>query len=94
MSLRRSVIVVGSALAIAAVIGCGAVRADSKVVSPCGTATLPSWSPDGTQIGWYGKRWPLPNLHHSSGSIKLLRAICVSDADGKNVHALPHTVCS
>ncbi len=94
MSLRRSLVVVGSALAIAVAVGCGAVKADSKVVSPCGTATFPAWSPDGTQIAWYGKRWPLPNLHHASGSIKLLRAICVSDVNGTNVHPLPHTVCS
>ncbi len=94
MSLRRWLLVVGSAVAIAAAVGCGAVKADSKAVSPCGTASLPAWSPDGTQIAWYGKRWPLPNLHHASGSIKLLRAMCVSDADGKNVHPLPHTVCS
>lgn len=85
---------VGSALAIAAAVGCGAVEAQSQPVSPCGTATLPAWSSDGTQIAWYGRRWPLPNLHHASGSIKLLRAICVSDADGKNIHALPHTTCS
>jgi WD40 repeat protein len=76
-------------------VGCGAVKADSKsAVSPCGTATLPAWSPDGTQIAWYGKRWPLPNLHHASGSIKLLRAICVSAADGTNIHPLAHTTCS
>jgi hypothetical protein len=94
MSLRRWLVVVGFALAIAAAVGCGAVKAESKAVSPCGTATLPTWSPDGTQIAWYGKRWPLPNLHHASGSIKLLRAFCVSDADGKSVHPLPHTTCS
>ena len=95
--LRRWVVVFGSAVAIAVAVGCGAGagKADSKAaVSPCGTATLPTWSPDGTQIAWYGHRWPLPNLHHASGSIKVLRAICVSDADGANVHTLPHTVCS
>lgn len=86
--------VLGSALAIAVAVGCGASNAESKAVSPCGTASLPAWSPDGTQIAWYGKRWPLPNLHHASGSIKLLRAICVSDADGQNVHPLVHTTCS
>ena len=94
MSLRRWLVVVGSVLAIAAAVGCGAVKAESKTVSPCGTAMFPTWSPGGTQIAWYGKRWPLPNLHHASGSIKLLRAFCVSDADGKNLHPLPHTTCS
>jgi WD40 repeat protein len=87
--------VAGVTVAIAVALGCGAGKAESKAaVSPCGTATLPAWSPDGTQIAWYGKRWPLPNLHHASGSIKLLRAICVSDADGKNIHPLPRTTCS
>jgi dipeptidyl aminopeptidase/acylaminoacyl peptidase len=94
MSLRRWLIVVGSALAIAAAVGCGAVKAESKAVSPCGTVAFPTWSPDGTQIAWYGRRWPVPNLHHASGSIKLLRAFCVSDADGTNLHPLPHTTCS
>jgi dipeptidyl aminopeptidase/acylaminoacyl peptidase len=92
--LVRWAAVVGSALAIAVALGSGAVGAESKSVSPCGTASLPSYSPDGTQIAWYGKRWPLPNLHHASGSIKLLRAICISDANGKNIHPLAHTTCS
>jgi WD40 repeat protein len=93
-SLSRWTAVVGTALVIAVAVACGSVQADSKAVSPCGTATLPAWSPDGTQIAWYGKRWPVPNLHHASGSIKLLRAFCVSDANGKNVHPLTHTTCS
>jgi WD40 repeat protein len=85
----------GLALAIAVAVGCGASDADSQTAaSPCGTATLPAWSPDGTQIAWFGHRWPLPNLHHASGSIKLLRAICVSDPDGTNLHPLRYTVCS
>lgn len=93
--LVRSTAVLGSALAIAVAVGCGAgAGAASKPVSPCGTAALPAWSPDGTQIAWYGKRWPLPNLHHASGSIKLLRAFCVSDANGENVRPLAHTTCS
>jgi WD40 repeat protein len=93
-SLGRWTAVVGSALAIAVAVGCGAsAGAESKAaVSPCGTASLPAWSPDGKQLAWYGHRWPLPNLHHRPNS--LLRAICVSDADGKHVHQLPHTVCS
>lgn len=95
MILRRWVALVGTALALAVAVGCGASNAESKsAVSPCGTASLPAWSPDGTQIAWYGRRWPLPNLHHASGSIKLLRAFCVSDANGKNIHPLPHTTCS
>jgi Tol biopolymer transport system component len=34
-----------------------------------------------------------PN-HHAVGSYNIVRAICVSDADGKHLHRLPNTVCS
>ncbi len=92
--LGRWVAVVGSALAIAVAVGCASgAGAAAKVVSPCGTAGLPAWSPDGTQIAWYGHRWPRPNTHHGGGDI-VLRAICVSDADAKHVHKVSHTVCS
>jgi len=93
-SQRRWLAVIGTALAIAVAVGCGSVKAESKTITPCGTASFPAWSPDGSQIAWYGKRWPLPNLHHASGSIKLLRAYCVSDANGKNLHPLRGTTCS
>jgi WD40 repeat protein len=93
--LRRSVVVVGSTLVIAVAVGCasGAGAASKATVSPCGTAQLPAWSPDGTQIAWYGHRWPRPDTHHSGGDA-VLRAICVSDVDGKHLHRLPHTLCS
>lgn len=66
----------------------------SSRVSPCGSVGLPTtWSPSGKQIAWYGNRWPLPPLHHRPASITVLRAICVSDADGKHVQPLRHTVC-
>ncbi|HEY2309609.1 MAG TPA: hypothetical protein VGH46_00655 [Gaiellaceae bacterium] len=95
MSLRRWLVVVGSVLAIAAAVGCGAVKAESKSVSPCGSVNLPvAWSPDGSQVVLYGYRWPLPPLHHRPASISVLRAVCVADADGNNAHALPNTVCS
>jgi Tol biopolymer transport system component len=92
----RWVAVVGSALVIAVAVGCasGAGAASKSAVSPCGTATFPAWSPDGTQIAWYGHRWPLPTLHHRGASYTVLRAICVMDANGKNIHRVPHTVCS
>src|SRR5262249_34698597 len=89
--------VVGSALAIAVVVGCGsgAGKAESKTaVTPCGRATSPAWSPDGTQIAWYGFRWPLPAHHHRVGTYNILRAICVSDADGTHVRPLANTACS
>jgi WD40 repeat protein len=91
---------VGSALALAVSFGCGvaggvAPRAESKrAVSPCGTVTAPAWSPDGAQIAWFGYRWPRPRNGHAVGSYNILRAFCVSDADGKHLHRLPRTVCS
>jgi WD40 repeat protein len=95
IGLRRSVGVVGTALAIAVVFGCGAGGAAAKqTVSACGTATAPAWSPDGTQIAWYGIRWPRPPRHHAAGSFNTLRAICISDADGKHLHQLANTACS
>jgi WD40 repeat protein len=95
IGLGRLVVVVGSALAVAVAVGCasGAGAASKATVSPCGTAQLPAWSPDGRQIAWYGHRWPRPNTHHGGGDI-VLRGICVSDADGKHVHKVSHTVCS
>jgi len=98
--LTRRVAVVGSAIAVAiAAVGCGigrgSVRSETKrSISPCGTANAPTWSPDGTQIAWYGYRWPWPPHGHAVGSYNILRAICVSDADGRHLHRLPNTVCS
>jgi hypothetical protein len=92
--LRTSVAVVGSALAIAVAFGCGSAVAKQAAVSPCGTATAPAWSPDGTQIAWFGYRWPRPPHGHAVGSYNILRAFCASDADGKHLHQLPRTVCS
>src|SRR5689334_2180185 len=64
-------------------------------VSPCGSVSLPTtWSPGGKHIAWYGYRWPLPPLHHRSASVSVLRAICISDAEGKHVRPLRYTVCS
>jgi WD40 repeat protein len=93
--LGRSMAVVGSALAIAVAFGCGSASGvAAKTVSPCGTANAPAWSPDGTQIAWFGYRWPLPPNHHATGSYNILRAFCVSDANGKSLHQIPKTVCS
>jgi Tol biopolymer transport system component len=99
-SLDRRLAGVGSAIAVAVVaVGCGmshaAVKSGAKkAVSPCGTASTPAWSPDGKQIAWSGYRWPLPPNHHAAGSYNTLRAICISDANGKHLHPLPNTVCS
>jgi WD40 repeat protein len=74
--------------------GCGSASGvASKTVTPCGTANAPTWSSDGTQIAWYGYRWPKPH-GHGVGDYNILRGICVSNADGTNLHPLPNTVCS
>jgi hypothetical protein len=52
----------------------------------CSSTNLPTWSPDGTQIAFVGRR-----LHHGMLSV---RAICVANADGKQAMPLPHTVCT
>lgn len=91
--LPRFVAVLGSALAIAVAIGCGAGGAATRTVSPCGTTTAPAWSPDGTQIAWFGYRWPPPPNGHATGSWNTLRAFCTSGADGTNLRQLPRTVC-
>src|SRR5215467_12519749 len=93
--LSRPAAVIGTTLALAVAFGCGSARGvANQGVSPCGTATAPTWSPDGTQIAWFGYRWPRPPHNHAVGSYNILRAICVSDATGKNLHQLPSTVCS
>jgi WD40 repeat protein len=93
--ITRAVAVVGSALAIAVAFGCGAAggAAAKQPVSPCGTANAPAWSPDGTQIAWFGYRWPRPANGHATGSWNILRAFCASNADGKQLHQIPRTVC-
>jgi hypothetical protein len=94
--IGRPVAVVCSALALAVAFGCGAAHgkgASGAAVSPCGTATAPTWSPDGKQIAWYGYRWPRPH-NHAVGSFNILRAVCVSDANGKHLHPLRNTTCS
>ena len=97
-SLGRWTAGVGSAIAIVAVgsgIGGAAVSSQAtRAVTPCGTANAPTWSPDGTQIAWFGYRWPRPPHGHAVGSWNILRAFCASDSDGKDVHQLPRTVCS
>jgi WD40 repeat protein len=87
--------VIGSALAIAVALGCGvAGGAAAKSVSPCGTANAPAWSPDGTQIAWFGYRWPRPPNGHATGAYNILRAFCTSASDGSNLRPLPHTTCA
>src|SRR5512140_2788121 len=65
--------------------------APATTYSPCQQVTLPTWSPDGTQIVYYGRRWPPPGGNGNPNSI--LQAYCTMSADGTNVQPLAHTVC-
>ena len=95
ITVGRSMAVLGIALAIAVAFGCGAAGgAAQKTVSPCGTVNAPAWSPDGTQVAWFGYRWPRPANGHATGAYNILRAFCASNADGTNLHQVPRTVCS
>ena len=88
------------AVCIAALLvaGCGAggkggaetSRASSSTVSPCHWVTQPMWSPDGTQIVYYGRRWPpLKNRN----PIYILHALCTMGGDGTNMQPVRYTTC-
>jgi hypothetical protein len=74
---------------MAVVAGCGSGGSRPPAVpiaSPaCSSTNLPTWSPDGKQIAFVGRRLghgPLPQ-----------RAVCVANADGKNAAPIPQTLC-
>jgi hypothetical protein len=67
-------------------------RASSTSISPCRQVSQPIWSPDGTQIAYYGRRWPPPTGHRNPNDI--LQALCTANADGTNAQPLRYTVCS
>jgi WD40-like Beta Propeller Repeat len=68
-------------------------RASSTTISPCRQVSLPTWSPDGTQILYYGRRWPPPAHPHRNPN-DILQALCTASADGTNTQPLRYTVCS
>lgn len=65
--------------------------AASSTVSPCRWVSQPMWSPDGTQIVYYGRRWPAPK---KSSSWNILRALCTMRGNGTNVQPVRYTACS
>lgn len=67
--------------------------ASSTSISPCRQVSVPTWSPDGQQIAFYGKRWPPPSTPHRNPN-DILQAFCVMGADGTNAQPLRYTVCS
>lgn len=86
---RRLVVVALVLLALAA----ASSRAASTTISPCGAVSLPVWSPDGTQIAYYGTRWPPPSTPHRISN-NILQALCAVDANGQNAKPLRYTACS
>jgi Tol biopolymer transport system component len=66
--------------------------ASSTTISPCRQVSNPTWSPDGTQIAYYGRRWPPPAGHRNPNDI--LQALCTVNADGTNTQPLRYTVCT
>ena len=88
---RRALPVVGLLLSVA-VVACGTSHAASSTTyTPCQQVSLPTWSPDGTQIVYYGRRWPAPTGHRNPNSI--LQAYCTMNADGSSPKPLAHTTC-
>ena len=67
-------------------------HASSTSISPCRRVSQPIWSPDGTRIAYYGRRWPRPGGHRDPNSI--LQALCTVNADGTSAQPLRYTVCS
>lgn len=80
------------ACAIAAACASGSVAATASV-SPCTRVSQPLWSPDGTEIAYYGTRWPPPVAAHRNPN-DILQALCTASADGTNAQPLRYTVCS
>jgi Tol biopolymer transport system component len=66
--------------------------ASSTTVSPCRRVSDPIWSPDGTQIAYYGRRWPPPATARRPPN-DILQALCTANADGTNARPLRYTVC-
>jgi WD40-like Beta Propeller Repeat len=65
--------------------------AASSTVSPCRWVSQPMWSPDGTQIVYYGRRWPpLKNRN----PIYIVHALCTMRGNGTNVQPVRYTTCS
>ena len=85
---RRALVVAVVPLAFVAATS----SASSTSISPCRQVSQPIWSPDGTQIAYYGRRWPPPTGHRNPNDI--LQALCTANADGTHAQPLRYTVCT
>lgn len=91
--LNRVLAAAVAVLALAAGIVAATSRASATTISPCRQVYgNPLWSPDGTQIAYYGRRWPKLVNHANPNSV--LQALCTMRPDGTNVQPLQQTVCS
>jgi WD40-like Beta Propeller Repeat len=89
---KRTIVLAFAVLGMAA---CVSVSSAAKSqISPCTAVSQPVWSPDGTEIAYYGTRWPHPKNHHHSTGNNLLQALCTMDGNGNNSQPLRYTVCS
>lgn len=86
---RGALVVAVGLLAFVAATG----SASLTTVSPCRQVSQPVWSPDGTEIAYYGRRWPKPATPHRNPN-SILQALCTMNADGTNAQPLRYTVCS
>jgi Tol biopolymer transport system component len=86
-------VLLGAVALLALVTVASSACASSATVSPCKRVSLPTWSPDGTEIVYYGTRWP-PSTHPHRNPNDILQALCMMKADGTNVQPLRYTVCS
>lgn len=91
MRMFRRVLVASTVLV--ALVVAASCAASSTALSPCSNARTEAVpSPDGTQIAYYGTRWPPPAHAHVSNNG--LQALCLADASGDNPQPLKYTVCS
>jgi hypothetical protein len=90
---KRTIII--ALLAVLAMAACAAGNgsAAKTTISPCTAVGLAVWSPDGTQIAYYGTRWPKPSKKHRNPN-DILQALCTMDGSGNNSQPLRYTVCS
>lgn len=90
-SVLRRVLV--AAVVLLSLVAATSHGASSTSISPCRQVSVPTWSPDGQQIAFYGRRWPPPATQHRNPN-DILQAFCVAGADGANAQSLRYTVCN
>ncbi|HEY2354245.1 MAG TPA: hypothetical protein VGH79_05020 [Gaiellaceae bacterium] len=86
--MTRRLLIVSVALLAPLALVAATSHASSRTYTPCQQVDLPTWSPDGTHIAYYGRRWPQPNNGNN-----VLQAYCTMDANGTNAQPLAHTTC-